>query len=349
MRESVHMTTGALADRLGCDCDGDDAISIARVATLRAAGPGDIAFCASDGYLEAVVASQAGAVLLRAEDRAYCPGVALVCANPYLAYAYVADWLHPEPAAAAGIHATAVVSDDASVASSASVGPHVVIEAGAQVAGSARIDAGAFIGREASVGEGARLHPRAILAAQCALGARGILHSGAVVGSDGFGLARDGERWHKVPQLGRVVIGRDAAIGANATVDRGAMEDTVVEDGVRLDDHVHIAHNVRIGAHTVMAGAMVVAGSTTIGRGCQIGGNGAITGHISIADGVVLNGMTGVTKSITESGHYASPIPAHEVSEWRRNTARFLRLDNLYRRLQRLEKAVRGMGQPSTE
>ncbi len=348
MSESAY-TTGRLARWLGCECCGDDTTPIARVATLRDAGPNDIAFCASDGYREALAHTQAGAVLLRASDRGYCPGVALVGANPYLAFAHVADWLHPEPASPPGIHNTAVVADDAIVDPSASVGPHAVIEAGAWVGALARIDAGAFIGRQAQVGDGGRLHPRAVLAARCELGAHSILHAGAVVGADGFGLARDGDRWHKVPQLGRVVIGEDAEIGANATVDRGALEDTVIEDGVKLDDQVHIAHNVRIGAHTVMAGAMVVAGSTSIGRGCQIGGNGAINGHITIADGVVLNGMTGVTKSIKEPGHYASPIPAHEVSEWRRNTARFLRLDNLYRRLQRLERAVRGTGQPSID
>ena len=346
----THYSAGELARDVGCECHGDDTRPLTGVQTLARAGSSEVAFCASDAYRGALETSDAGAIILRPGDREYCPGTALVSDNPYLSFARAAELLHPDPAPLPGIHASAVVAEDARVDPSASVGPQVVIETGACVEAHARIEAGAYVGAGTHIGPRSRLHPRAVLAAGCRLGADGIIHPGAVVGADGFGLAPDGGRWHKVPQLGGVVMGDDVEIGANATVDRGALEDTVIEDGVKLDDQVHIAHNVRVGAHTVIAGAMVVAGSVDIGRHCQIGGNGAITGHIRIADGVVINGMTGVTKSITEPGHYASPIPAQEVSEWRRNTARFLKLDGLYRRLMRLEKAFReSAGQRSLE
>lgn len=346
----TSLSAGELARRIDCQCHGDDQKPLAGVGTLAHATSGDVAFCASDGYRPALEATDAGAVIIRSADRAYCPVTALVSDNPYLAFARAAALLHPEPEMVAGIHTTAVVADDAIIDPTASVGPHAVIEGGATLASGARVEAGAYVGPKAHIGPRSRLHPRAVLSGRCRLGADGMIHSGAVVGSDGFGLAPDGGRWHKVPQLGGVIMGDEVEIGANATVDRGALEDTVIEDGVKLDDQVHIAHNVRVGAHTVIAGAMVVAGSVDIGRHCQIGGNGAITGHIRIADGVVINGMTGVTKSITEPGHYASPIPAQEVSEWRRNTARFLKLDGLYRRLLRLEKAFRDTtSQRSTE
>ena len=38
------------------------------------------------------------------------------------------------------------------------------------------------------------------------LGARCIVHSGAVIGADGFGIAKDGEAWVKIPQIGKVLI-----------------------------------------------------------------------------------------------------------------------------------------------
>jgi len=335
----------ALAQRLGCECVGDAHVRVTHVATLAGAGPGGLAFCASDAYREQLAATPASAVICRAADRPYCPVTALVSDNPYLAYARAAGLLHPEPSLAAGRHETALVAADATIDPTASIGPYAVVEGGASIGAGARIDAGAFVGRGSHVGAGAHLHPRTVLAVGCRIGASSVLHAGAVVGSDGFGFARDGERWEKVPQLGGVVVGEDVEIGANATVDRGALEDTVIEDGVKLDDQVHIAHNVRVGAHTVIAGQSGIAGSTTLGRCCQVGGHVAITGHIRIADGVAIYGMTAVTNSITQAGQYASPMPAQEVSGWRRNAVRFLKLDDHYRRLLALEKTVRDMHQ----
>ena len=101
-----------------------------------------------------------------------------------------------------------------------------------------------------------------------------------MIGADGFGMAEEGGRWLKIPQVGRVVIGADVEIGANTTIDRGAIDDTVIEDDVKLDNQIQIGHNCRIGAHTAIAGCVGIAGSTRIGRNCKIGGAAMITGHI---------------------------------------------------------------------
>ena len=66
-------------------------------------------------------------------------------------------------------------------------------------------------------------------------------------------LPRDRERWQKVPQLGRVIVGNDVEVGANTTIDRGALDDTVIGNGVKLDNLIQIAHNVRIGDNTAIA------------------------------------------------------------------------------------------------
>ena len=111
----------------------------------------------------------------------------------------------------------------------------------------------------------------------CVIGERVILHSGVVIGADGFGNAMENDRWLKVPQIGRVVIGDDVEIGANTTVDRGALDDTVIEEGVKLDNQIQVAHNVRIGAHTAIAGCVGIAGSAKIGKYCRIGGGSGIS------------------------------------------------------------------------
>ncbi len=54
--------------------------------------------------------TRATAVLVGPENAASCPVAALIDPNPYLAYARVADLLHPQPRPAPGIHTSAVVS-----------------------------------------------------------------------------------------------------------------------------------------------------------------------------------------------------------------------------------------------
>jgi UDP-3-O-[3-hydroxymyristoyl] glucosamine N-acyltransferase len=163
-----------------------------------------------------------------------------------------------------------------------------------------------------------------------------------VVGSDGFGFANHKGAWHKVPQLGGVILGDDVDIGANTTIDRGAVEATVIEDGVKLDNLIQVGHNVRIGAHTVIAGCVGIAGSTNIGKYCMIGGAANFAGHLSVADKVIITGMTAVTKSIKEPGMYSSGIvgavPSHEFLK---NNARFHRLENLIDRVKALETALK--------
>jgi UDP-3-O-[3-hydroxymyristoyl] glucosamine N-acyltransferase len=148
-----------------------------------------------------------------------------------------------------------------------------------------------------------------------------------VIGSDGFGFAREGVEWLAVPQLGRVSIGDDVDIGANTTIDRGAIEDTIIESGVKLDNLIQIGHNVHIGAHTAMAALVGIAGSARIGARCMIGGAVVIVGHVTICDDVMVTFHSSVLRSITEPGTYSSGIDADVASRWRRNAARLRNLD----------------------
>lgn len=109
---------------------------------------------------------------------------------------------------------------------------------------------------------------------------------------------------------------------------------------VIIDNLVQIAHNVQVGDHTAIAGCTVIAGSTKIGKYCIFGGACAVNGHIEICDGVQFTGMTMVTKSVTEKGIYSSGVPASANLEWRKNSARYRQLDQMYQRLRDLEKQV---------
>jgi len=200
------------------------------------------------------------------------------------------------------------------------------------------------IGDDVEIGPHTRLDASVIVYDRVKIGARVHLSSGVVIGSDGFGFANEKGVWHEVPQLGSVIIGDDVSIGANTVIDRGALEDTVIETGVKLDNLIQVAHNVRIGAHTIIAGCVAIAGSTDIGSHCMIGGCTCFAGHISICDNVIITGMTAVTKSIHEPGMYSSGIVGAVPNlEFRKNNARFHRLENLMERVKTLESELKNI------
>jgi UDP-3-O-[3-hydroxymyristoyl] glucosamine N-acyltransferase len=318
---------GDLAVRFGLGLRGEPDLRVSRVATLSHAEPGTLSFLANPRYRKQMESTRATAVLVAPEYAAACPVAALIDPNPYLAYARIADLLHPQAPPMAGIHPTAVVSPGARVAASASVGPLAVIEDGADIGDQVFVGPGCVVQRGAQIGAGSRLMSRVSVCSGVSIGRRCILHAGAVVGADGFGFAPDGGTWVKVPQLGGVQIGDDVEIGANTTIDRGAIDDTVVEHGVKLDNQIQVGHNVTIGAHTAIAGCVGISGSTTIGRRCMIGGGVGIAGHLTIADDVVVTGCSLVSASIKQAGSYSSGMPTVETRLWRRMVAHLRRLD----------------------
>lgn len=329
---------GTLAARFDLQLHGAANTLIDGVGSLAGAGSSQLAFLADPRYSAGLADTSAGAVVVAADQVGAAPVPVLVASDPHVVWAKIAALFQQRATPPPGIHDSAVIADGADVSDDASIGPFCVLEAGAQVEAGAVIEAHCTIGRDCHIGAHSQLLPRVTLCDNVRLGQRVRVHPGAVLGSDGFGLAVDGDHWIKVPQLGGVRIGDDCEIGAGTTVDRGTVEDTVLEDDVRLDNQIQIAHNVRVGAHTAMAGCCAVAGSAHIGRWCMIGGNAGILGHLTVADHVVVTAKSLVTRSIHESGHYSSGVPLQKNKPWRKNAARFRQLDDMARRLKALER-----------
>ncbi len=63
-----------------------------------------------------------------------------------------------------------------------------------------------------------------------------------------------------------------------------------------------------------------------------------MTGHINIANGVQLTGMSMVTKSINEAGVYSSGIPVEPTKQWHKNVIRYRQMDKLFDRVKQLEE-----------
>ena len=332
------LTLGRIASELGAELHGDASVEVSRIANLETAGEGDISFLSDPKYVPFLAKTAASAVLVKSGHLPECHTNALVVNDPYVGFARVAQLLDTTPQPAEGIHPSAVIAEDVVVEEGVSIGANAVIESGVKLAAGVRIGAGCFIGKNSSLGKNSRLWANVTIYHNVRIGESCLIQSGSVIGGDGFGYANERGEWIKIPQLGGVRIGNRVEIGASTTVDRGALDDTVIADNVIIDNQCQIAHNVEIGYGTAIAGASVIAGSTKIGKYCIIGGAAVVNGHIRVCDQVTITGMSMVMRSIDEPGIYSSGIPAQSNKEWRKVAARTMHIDDMHKRLSKLEK-----------
>jgi UDP-3-O-[3-hydroxymyristoyl] glucosamine N-acyltransferase len=338
-------TLQSLVDRFGGTCGGDLQRQVSGFAPLESARAHQLAFVTGARYRSEVATTLASAVLVTDKDAALLASHAArlwVCRDPYLQFARIAQFFEDARPndRVAGIASSAVVAADAVIDPSAIIEAQAVIGAGATIGAQVRIAAGSKVGAGSRIGEGSLIHPAVTIYPDCTIGARCIVHSGAVIGADGFGFAKDGPHWVKIPQVGRVVIGDDVEIGANTTIDRGALDDTFIGNGVKLDNQIQIGHNVQVGDDTIMAAFVGIAGSAIIGKRCLIGGAARIMGHVTIVDDTVISTQTFVSRSITKAGQYTGYYPMAEHAAFEKSAAVLRRLDGLRDRVRGLEAAA---------
>lgn len=329
----VHVTLKELADMIGADLRGNPDHVITGIKTLQLAEPTDLSFLGNPVYRKYLPDTKAGVVILAPKYVASCSTNALVVDDPYFAYAKITQLFVHKSTVTPGVHPAAVVGEGCDIHPSASIGPRAVIADDVSIDEGTVVGSGVSIGAGVQIGKGCKIDANVTICHEVVIGHQVILHAGAVIGSDGFGMAEKNGVWHKIPQLGRVILEDDVEVGANTTIDRGALGDTVIEKGVKLDNQIQIAHNVRIGAHTAVAACTGIAGSTRIGKHCKIAGGVGINGHLELADYTVITGMAMVTNSVKVPGIYSSGTGILPNHEWKKNVARFRQLDKVLRRV----------------
>jgi len=340
------LTLSEIAAQLGGRVVGDSKTQVRQIGSLDRATAEQISFVAQRRHVPKLAHTRAGAIILAPAMEPLAAIPRIVADDPALYFARVARLFNPRPRCEPGIDQAAHVDPRAAVDASARVETGASIGARARIGPRAWIGAGCYVGEGAEVGEDARLYPTAVVYDDCVIGARSHVHAGAVIGADGFGYARNGERWDAIPQIGRALVGDDVDVGANTTIDRGAIDDTVIENGVKLDNQIQIGHNVRIGANTAIAACVGIAGSTVIGKNCEIGGAAMIGGHLRIADGSRVSAATAVSGSILQPGTYTGIFPIDDHASWLRNAAGLRRLSKLLDRVRALEKRLFGKEAP---
>ncbi len=342
-----------LARLVGGEIIGERDVEISGVAGIKEAREGEITFLANSKYDSYLASTCASAVI--ADRNGGSPKTILRVSNPYLAFLKVMALFSGGASGLrqSGIHPTAIVSPGASLGAGVSVGAYSVIGDGVTIGARTMILPLVCVMDGVRMGEDCVVYSHVTVRERCEIGNRVVLHAGTVVGSDGFGYAKDGELNRKIPQIGIVRIEDDVEIGANAAIDRATTDVTLIKRGVKIDNLVQIAHNVVVGENSILAAQVGVSGSTQLGRNVVLAGQAGLVGHIRIGDNAMVGAQGGVTKSVPADTK-VSGYPAREHSLARKIYALIARLPELFREVRELASRVdtlekRTNGDPSAK
>ncbi|MGB0122518.1 MAG: UDP-3-O-(3-hydroxymyristoyl)glucosamine N-acyltransferase [Silvibacterium sp.] len=331
------MTLAELARVLGAELHGNADQSISGVAGLEEAGPEDLTFVANPRYSSLARTTRAGAVLV-SPDFPEIAAATLRTANPYLAFAKAVQLFYQEPEYAPGIHPTAVIHPTAKIGRDAHIAAYAVISEGAVIGDHATILPHVVIYPHAVIGDHFYAHAHSIVREHCRVGDHVVLQNGAVIGSDGFGFAKDDAgTWHKIVQSGPAILEDSVEVQANSCVDRASVGETRIGAGVKIDNLAQIGHGSRIGANTLVCAQVGLAGSSETGKNVILAGQVGVAGHCKLGDGVIMTAQSGVSHDVP-AGKMISGSPAFDNRQWLRATAIFNRLPEIVKQLQRREK-----------
>ena len=337
---STAKTVSELAAHVGGEAFGDGTVVVNRVASLETAGDGEIAYVEDEKFFAAASASKASCVIVPAgADVKVCCRIEVK--KPKLAFALVAEILHPPKKRASEIHPSSDIAPSAKVGDRVFVGAFVCVGENSSIGDGTQIRAGATIGDNVRVGSDCVIHPNVFLEDGVTIGDRVILHAGVVIGADGFGYVRDEHSHHKFPQIGTVVIEDDVELGANTCVDRAALGRTRIGRGTKIDNMVHVGHNCDIGERVVIAAQTGISGSVTIEDDCIIGGQVGFGDHIRVQSGAVIGSKAGILPGkIVRPGVWWG-IPIQPLDEYKRLNAHVSRLPQVRKELKELIERVK--------
>jgi UDP-3-O-[3-hydroxymyristoyl] glucosamine N-acyltransferase len=333
-----------LAERLDCRLEGDGDVEITRVSGIQHARSGDLTFVANARYAAQLAETNASAVILgppvpgQQEPRVPC--AVLRCADPYSTFARALDCFVQTASPARGVDRLSSIAADATLGPDVSIGPFVTVGAGASVGARTTIYPNVVIGPGARIGDDCVLHSHVSIRERVTIGHRVVLHDGVIVGSDGFGFAKQPDGSHlKIPQHADVVVEDDVEIGANSAIDRPAVGETRIGAGTKIDNLVHVAHGVVVGRRVLLAGQVGIAGSTVIEDDVMLAGQTGVVGHVRIGKGAIVGAKSAVTNSV-DAGEFVTGHPAIEHQEWRKSAVIFRHLPSIKKRVEELEQRI---------
>lgn len=306
-------------------------IDITGVASFERAKDGEITFLFQKKYLAELEKSKASA-FVATEDIGLDGKNVIVVKNPSLAQAKLLSLFFPQRSYKNGVSEKATVLSSVILKENVTVMDFAFIDENTTIEEGSVIYPFVYIGKNVKIGKRTMVYPHAVIMDDTEIGSDSKVYPGAVIGSDGFGYAFDGQKYEKIPQVGKVVIGDNVEIGANTTIDRATLDETRIGKGTKLDNLIMVGHNVKIGSDTVIAAQAGIAGSTEIGSYVVMGGQVAIADHVKIGNKVMVGGRTGIISDI-EGGRKIAGTPARDYKKW-------LKIEAYIDKLPEMKKAI---------
>lgn len=323
--------------------EGDESATIGSLAKIEEAKPGELTFVANPKYEPFIYTTKASIVIIDEALNLTGPveSTLIRVKSAYSAFSKLLDLYNSFRLEKSGIESPVHIHENAKIGKDVYIGAFAYIGNGSEIGDRCKIYPNVYIGDNVKVGEETTLYPGVCIYYDCVIGAQVTIHAGAVIGSDGFGFApqEDGS-YVKVSQIGNVVVEDKVEIGANTVIDRATMGSTVIREGVKMDNLIQIAHNVEVGQNTVIAAQSGISGSTKVGRNVVIGGQVGVVGHIQVADGSQIQAQSGINRSILEKGKKWGGTPASIYNSQLRSQVVYLRLPELEKRIEELEKLL---------
>jgi len=338
----LQLTVGQLAAQLGATVIGDSELIVSGLAGIAEAKSGDLSFVANPKYKNQLAASKATAVLVGLDisvEHATDERALLQIENPRLAFARVMGLAFPKKVETPGVSPDAHVDLSSQIDPTATLYPGVTVGANSEIGAGTVIYPGCFIGDQVKIGENCLIHPNVTIMHGTVIGSRVVLNASSVLGCEGFGYERDGDKHFKIPQVGSVIIEDDVEIGSMCAIDRGSIQSTIIGSGTKLDNLIHIAHNCHLGPNNLVLSQAGLAGTVKTGTNVYFAGQSGCMDHIKIADRVQVGGRAVVTSDLSEPGLYFG-YPAKPHSEWQKASVMFYKTPEMSRRLSELEKQV---------
>lgn len=338
----MEFTAKQIADFLQGEVEGNPDVKVNNFAKIEEGKPGTLAFLSNPKYTHYIYDTKADIVLVNADFKAEkeIKATLIRVANSYEALAKLLELVEKSKPSKVGIEPMSYVAPSAKMGKEVYVAGFAYVGENVVVGDNSKVFPHVFIGENVVIGNNVTLYSGVKIYAGCKIGDNSIIHAGAVIGSDGFGFAPQADgSYHKIPQMGNVVIEKNVEIGANTVIDRAVMDSTIIREGVKLDNLIQIAHNVEIGKHTVIASQSGVSGSTKIGKNCVFGGQVGLAGHLKIGNEVKIGAQSGIGKS-QKDGSEIIGTPAIPIRDWYKSSVIFARLPEMYREIAQLKKEI---------
>ncbi|HKC62819.1 MAG TPA: UDP-3-O-(3-hydroxymyristoyl)glucosamine N-acyltransferase [Pyrinomonadaceae bacterium] len=339
------MKLSELAQQTGAQIEGHfDDIEITGAAGLEIATEGQVTFLANRKYTPQVALTRASAIFVGKDVEVKREIAILRSRDPYLAYTRALRLFHPEPAFAPFRHPAAVVDPSARIGEDVWIGACAFIGRDVSIGARVRIYPNVTIYDGVRVGADSVIHSGAVVRENTEIGERVVIYNNAVVGSDGFGYAKDEEnRWLKIPQTGRVVLEDDVEIGACACVDKASVGETRIGRGTKIDNLVQVGHSCTVGEDALLCAQVGLAGSSHIGRRVILAGQVGVAGHLTIGDDAAMMAQAGTFKDIPAGSIMGGGVLAFDHRESLKVMSIFPKLPEMQRTLRTLEARLKAL------